>query len=753
MSSSTAFFRRNDLDPAGAGPQVYLAAFGKHPGWDDHMDDIGLETEVLFQTKKLLYTEGLRGQIEAGDPHSWNHLEKNDPEALLPQFQHLFLWQRGAQLVAGRLWSSRDGKGRTRYPMVVCAHCTGLPLHWVIHRVLPCLDDVRQACVATESADEVRRILQHHSESLRTEAAGARPDALAEPGLEQEMGAFLSRPELGPDREGLLRILYEVRNKMAGFERSSGTRTEDPKPAQIRLPRCADDPGAAVVRWRRFFELQLAPSAPLLILAPVNEPWIDVTVGEPAPAEFFCLRANLKALPVASSIPYKIPDPVKQRCEQVVTALLSGLTSLPGSAQVARNESGQTLWGTIQKVFSGGKGTVWLLLGVVAALAIAVPLTLRKPAPEPAATAKPGIIVDGTTTARGDPGTLPIAPVSGGGGAPAAPPASPPPTAPALGALTVSPPPPPPAPSPAPAPAAAPTPLSPTPAQPIIPGTPLAVSASPAVSAPEPTPAATPQPDPAITPNAGAVPATPAAAVPQSVPVANVEPPAVAPLATPKAGPDQSELRTSLGMVFAWVAGLPGTPDGGWVGKHEVTQEQFEKVTGANPSFHSRERARTGGYEWSAQLPVENISLQQALDFCAALTRTERADGHLRSGWTVTLPTRAQWDFFLADAAFDQAVTSRERPYGQEWKAPFRVGQRSPNRFGLHDVLGNVWEWCRDDSGAGVTFKGSAFNSRRAVGLGQTLTPAHAEPSDGRAPDRVGFQGAVGFRCVIVPGP
>ena len=48
------------------GKYVGLAAFGKHPGWDDHVEDLGLETESLNLAKTLLYVNGIGGQIDSG---------------------------------------------------------------------------------------------------------------------------------------------------------------------------------------------------------------------------------------------------------------------------------------------------------------------------------------------------------------------------------------------------------------------------------------------------------------------------------------------------------------------------------------------------------------------------------------------------------------------------------------------------------------------------------------------------------------
>ena len=86
--------------------KVSVAAFGKHPGWDDHIDDIGLDTDILVAVKRILYIQGIGRNIDAG---SWDKLEENQ---LVEKFGHAFVWCMNGDVVVGRLWSSKDGKGR-----------------------------------------------------------------------------------------------------------------------------------------------------------------------------------------------------------------------------------------------------------------------------------------------------------------------------------------------------------------------------------------------------------------------------------------------------------------------------------------------------------------------------------------------------------------------------------------------------------------------------------------------------------------
>jgi len=189
MSESFKKFLMEDgrrLNP-GNGRQVFLGAFGKHPGWDDHVEDLGLESESLIFAKKLIYVEGIGGQIDAG---AW---EKLDPAQQLPSFKHVFVWHRSGQFLIGRMWSSSDGKGRTRYPMVICAHCVGVPLSWALDQVLPRLESMERACLQTRDAADVRAILARYRNELRNSLADMIPETELAPVSAENRARFLAQ--------------------------------------------------------------------------------------------------------------------------------------------------------------------------------------------------------------------------------------------------------------------------------------------------------------------------------------------------------------------------------------------------------------------------------------------------------------------------------------------------------------------------------------------------------------------------------
>jgi uncharacterized protein (TIGR02996 family) len=144
-----------------------------------------------------------------------------------------------------------------------------------------------------------------------------------------------------------------------------------------------------------------------------------------------------------------------------------------------------------------------------------------------------------------------------------------------------------------------------------------------------------------------------------------------------------------------------------YLGVFPVTQEQYQRVVGHNPSFFSAGGGaeRVAGID-TRDFPVETVSWEDARVFCATLARSE-------SGRIYRLPTEAEWEYACrADAcntpfAFGEDITPAlanvEGRYAERaWKGPYSVGRPTPvgsyrpNAFGLYDMHGNVFEWCAD---------------------------------------------------------
>ena len=193
------------------------------------------------------------------------------------------------------------------------------------------------------------------------------------------------------------------------------------------------------------------------------------------------------------------------------------------------------------------------------------------------------------------------------------------------------------------------------------------------------------------------------------------------------------QVENSIGMRFAlipageFVRGSPESESGReevegpqrrihltrpfYLGVHEVTQGQYRRATGRNPSFYA---VSGGGAAYVAgrntdDYPVDSVVWEDAAAFCEALSAlpAERIAERI-----YRLPTEAEWEYACragTDTPFHYGTSFSSRqanfkgkwPYGGANEGPF-VGRPTPvglyeaNAFGLYDMHGNAWEWCQD---------------------------------------------------------
>lgn len=126
-----------------------------------------------------------------------------------------------------------------------------------------------------------------------------------------------------------------------------------------------------------------------------------------------------------------------------------------------------------------------------------------------------------------------------------------------------------------------------------------------------------------------------------------------------------------------------------FIGKFEVTQGQWKKIMGFNPAVFNAEKL---GQD-ADQHPVENVSWESVQEFLAKLNAMD-------SMYTYRLPTEFEWEY--AARAGNNELLSWSETGKQAWiqqtdKGTTKpVGTKSPNSWGVHDMLGNVWEWVED---------------------------------------------------------
>ncbi len=120
-----------------------------------------------------------------------------------------------------------------------------------------------------------------------------------------------------------------------------------------------------------------------------------------------------------------------------------------------------------------------------------------------------------------------------------------------------------------------------------------------------------------------------------------------------------------------------------YIGIHPVTQEQYELVMSNNPSHFQ-------GYN----RPVDSVTWEDAVEYCRRLSEIE--------GIKCRLPTEAEWEYAARAGTTTQYYWGNKVDGSYCWFAEnsfnktHTVGTKKPNPWGLHDMAGNIWEWCSD---------------------------------------------------------
>jgi formylglycine-generating enzyme required for sulfatase activity len=205
-----------------------------------------------------------------------------------------------------------------------------------------------------------------------------------------------------------------------------------------------------------------------------------------------------------------------------------------------------------------------------------------------------------------------------------------------------------------------------------------------------------------------------------------------------------------------------------YIGVYPATQEQWQAVMGSNPSYFCRSGGGAAEVKGISdadlkQFPVEEVSWDDVQEFLKRLNARER-----QSGLLYRLPTEAEWeyacrggatsqqdcafDFYLAQptndlssalANFDGNYPAGNAPKGKYLERTSKVGSYQPNRLGIYEMHGNVWEWCEDsyDGGSARVFRGGGWDYRASY--------CRASLRYGSVPSyRINY---LGFRLAAVP--
>ena len=241
----------------------------------------------------------------------------------------------------------------------------------------------------------------------------------------------------------------------------------------------------------------------------------------------------------------------------------------------------------------------------------------------------------------------------------------------------------------------------------------------------------------------------------------------------------------ALNAHFAWIppgtfwmgggGGKPGEKQvtivhGFGLGIYPVTQGQWQAVMGNNPSWFSRtgdgkDEVKDISDADLLQFPVEQVSWENVEQFLEKLNKKEE-----KRGWLYRLPREAEWEyacrgrasskqdcsfhFYLDkpsnDLSSEDANFDGNYPEGKAVKGPYlerttKVGSYRPNRLGLFDMHGNVWEWCSD------WFEEGSYRVIRGGGWGGYGIRCRAASRYGHTPSFRNY--SLGFRPARVPRP
>jgi formylglycine-generating enzyme required for sulfatase activity len=242
------------------------------------------------------------------------------------------------------------------------------------------------------------------------------------------------------------------------------------------------------------------------------------------------------------------------------------------------------------------------------------------------------------------------------------------------------------------------------------------------------------------------------------------EPPKTEPKAVAKI--PANAIVNTLGMKFVPVKGTD-VQFSIW----ETRVKDYAAFAAANAGVDESWKKPFRSFKQEDTHPVVNVSWNDANAFCAWLTQKELAAGKIKAGQKYRLPTDAEWSVAVG-LGKEEGNTPKEKqmgvkdvyPWGKEWPPPkgagnyhkilkvdnfeytSPVGSFAVNKLGLHDMGGNVREWCEDKWNPTSTYRVLRGASWLSGSPGDLLSSYR----NGFSPDSRSFN--IGFRCVLVGG-
>lgn len=312
--------------------RLHLALFGKHPCWNDHMEDFGLRTPSLLEFKRRLYYEGISGRLDSG---AWRNLS---PEHRLEAFDHEVLWTGATGVIFAVLWHSADAGGRAAYPMVAAAHFLTARLPAKVGPVFEALQLIAQDCRDAHDRDAIAQAQSRGLERLIQAARSLVPMSTQtwDRACRED---FINHEGFGTGGDGFARLFYAL------------TEYQNLNPA-TRNTFCyrLTDGGAGTESlnlWQTLLRAQLDPSHSLLATRCRTQPWVDILAGDFPSEEFFRLKAGPGEVPLVTEIPYTVPDELKEQTRMVLESFLDTPELVPKLDGCGSDGPGQTSLGSL----------------------------------------------------------------------------------------------------------------------------------------------------------------------------------------------------------------------------------------------------------------------------------------------------------------------------------------------------------------------------------------------------------------------
>ncbi len=189
-----------------------------------------------------------------------------------------------------------------------------------------------------------------------------------------------------------------------------------------------------------------------------------------------------------------------------------------------------------------------------------------------------------------------------------------------------------------------------------------------------------------------------------------------------------------------------------WIGKFEVTQAQYKAIM-------ADDKNNDPSYFKGDNLPVEQVPWRKAKEFCERLTEHERKAGRLPEGYKYSLPMETQWEYACRAGKLTPLNNGRNLEQGEGdvcgslneigWykansaKQSHPCGKKKGNSWWLHDMHGNVWEWCCRKDGNYETYmlRGGSWKS----------TAGKCRSSSRIVSSKIEYDNDIGFRVALVP--